>query len=150
MPDGEAIDAIDQSILDLLIEDGRRTIADIAAQINMSPSPVKRRVDRLEERGVITGYTALVDYSRLGGGFEAFTELRFAGDTKVDDISSSPTRIPEVMEVFTIAGDPDALVRLRVRSVEHLREVIDKLRRSGAVIGTKTLMVLGTWRRGRG
>jgi Lrp/AsnC family transcriptional regulator, leucine-responsive regulatory protein len=60
------------------------------------------------------------------------------------------TRIPEVMEVFTIAGDPDALVRLRVRSVDHLREVIDQLRRSGAVIGTKTLMVLGTWRRGRG
>ncbi|MFD4561899.1 Lrp/AsnC ligand binding domain-containing protein [Streptomyces sp. NPDC058469] len=58
------------------------------------------------------------------------------------------TSVPEALEVFTVAGDPDALVRVRVTNVQHLRDVIDRLRRSGAVIGTKTLMVLGAWRRG--
>ncbi|BBJ45602.1 hypothetical protein SSPO_083200 [Streptomyces antimycoticus] len=49
--------------------------------------------------------------------------------------------------VFTIAGDPDALVNVRVRDIEHLQQVIDALRRVGQVTGTKTLMVLGSWTR---
>ncbi|MEV5773364.1 Lrp/AsnC ligand binding domain-containing protein [Streptomyces antimycoticus] len=49
--------------------------------------------------------------------------------------------------VFTIAGDPDALVNVRVRDIEHLQQVIDALRRVGQVSGTKTLMVLGSWTR---
>jgi Lrp/AsnC family transcriptional regulator, leucine-responsive regulatory protein len=148
MTDGDLVDSVDRTILDLLAKDGRRSIADIAGRVNLSPSPVKRRIDRLERIGVIVGYTVLVDHNRLGGGFEAFAELRFAGDTNVEDITMAAINVPEVVEVFTMAGDPDSLVRLRVRSVRHLREVIDQLRRSGAVIGTKTLMVLGSWRRG--
>jgi DNA-binding Lrp family transcriptional regulator len=57
------------------------------------------------------------------------------------------TSVPKVIEVFTVAGDPDALIRIRVNSVRHLRDVVDQLRRSGSVIGTKTLMVLDSWRR---
>lgn len=49
--------------------------------------------------------------------------------------------------MFTIAGDPDALVHVRERDIKHLQEVIDTLRRSGKVTGTKTLMVLGSWTR---
>ncbi|QTI87284.1 Lrp/AsnC family transcriptional regulator [Streptomyces sp. AgN23] len=147
MADSQTIDSIDRMILDLLIQNGRRTVSDIAERVNMSPSPVKRRIDRLERMGVIVGYTALVDHSRLGAGFEAFTEVRFAGDVDVDAITDAVTATPEVVELFTTAGDPDALVRVRVNDVQHLRRVIDAIRRSGAVIGTKTLMVLGTWRR---
>ncbi|MDW6065105.1 Lrp/AsnC ligand binding domain-containing protein [Streptomyces sp. FXJ1.4098] len=55
--------------------------------------------------------------------------------------------MPEVQAVFTIAGDPDALVHVRVRDIEHLQQVIDGLRRAGQVTGTKTLMVLGSWTR---
>jgi hypothetical protein len=49
--------------------------------------------------------------------------------------------------VFTIAGDPDALVRIRVDDVEHLKQVVNALRRSGRITGTKTLMVLDRWTR---
>ncbi|MEU1785326.1 Lrp/AsnC family transcriptional regulator [Streptomyces sparsogenes] len=147
MNDSEGVDGIDRAILELLIQDGRRTVTDIAQRVNMSPSPVKRRIDRLERLGVIVGYTTVVDHSRLGATFEAFTELRFAGDTDVESITAAVTAVPEVVEVFTTAGDPDALVRVRVGSVQHLRQVIDQIRRGGSVIGTKTLMVLGTWRR---
>ncbi|MCQ8828684.1 Lrp/AsnC ligand binding domain-containing protein [Streptomyces malaysiensis] len=55
--------------------------------------------------------------------------------------------VPEVQAVFTIAGDPDALVNVRVRDIEHLQQVIDALRRAGQVTGTKTLTVLGSWTR---
>lgn len=105
---------------------------------------MKRRVERLEELGVITGYTARIDHAKLGRPIEAFTELRFAGSAKVADIAGVARDLPEVDAVHTIAGDPDALVHLRVRDVADLTRVIDLLRRSGRVTGTKTLIVLGS------
>ncbi|MET8825659.1 Lrp/AsnC family transcriptional regulator [Streptomyces sp. NPDC004610] len=147
MPSTEHVDSVDSMIIDLLVQDGRRTVTEIADHVSLSPSAVKRRIDRLERVGVIAGYTVILDHNKLGSGFEAFVELRFAGDVKVELITMAATSVPEVLEVFTVAGDPDALVRVRVSGVQHLRDVIDRLRRSGPVIGTKTLMVLGAWRR---
>lgn len=142
------LDQIDERILALLSEDGRRTISDIAGRVNLSPAPVKRRIERLEDAGVIAGYTVMLDHRALGASIEAFTELRFDGATDIDHIVATARAVPEVVEIFTTAGDPDALARIRVGDVGQLREVINRLRHSGEVAGTKTLMVVGTWRRG--
>lgn len=139
----QPLDGTDLEILALLQADGRRSVADMATRVTLSAPAVKRRIDRLERNGVITGYTALVDHAALGRPLEAFCELRFSGTTRVGDIASIGQGIPEVHAVFTMAGDPDALVWIRVRDVSDLRRVIDLLRRSGKVTGTKTLMVLG-------
>jgi Lrp/AsnC family leucine-responsive transcriptional regulator len=141
------LDDVDRRILALLREDARRTVTDIAAQVSLSPAPVRRRIDRLEEQGVITGYTVVVDPAALGPSVEAYVELRVVGNTDVQEIVDSARRIPEVEEVATTAGDPDALVRIRVENVDHLQRVINRLRLTGHVTGTKTLMVLGRWRR---
>lgn len=138
------VDGTDLEIIDLLVSNGRRTLAEIGKVVSLSSPAVKRRIDRLEQLGVITGYTARIDQSKLGRPIEAFTELRFAGSTKVADIAGVARGLPEVDAVHTIAGDPDALVHLSVRDVADLTRVIDLLRRSGKVIGTKTLMVLDT------
>jgi Lrp/AsnC family transcriptional regulator, leucine-responsive regulatory protein len=138
------VDGTDLEIVDLLVRDGRRTLADIGAAVSLSAPAVKRRVARLEELGVITGYTAQIDFSKLGRPIEAFTELRFSGRTKVADIAGIARELPEVDTVHTIAGDPDALVHLRVRDVADLTRVIDLIRRTGKVTGTKTLIVLGS------
>jgi Lrp/AsnC family leucine-responsive transcriptional regulator len=143
------IDGTDLEIIDLLRADARRTLADIAARVSLSAPAVKRRIDRLQSLGVITGYTVTVDQTKLGRPLEAFAELRFAGTTKVDEIAEIGAGIPEVEAVFTTAGDPDALAWIRVRDVADLKRVVDLLRRSGRVTGTKTLMVLGTWTPGR-
>jgi Lrp/AsnC family transcriptional regulator, leucine-responsive regulatory protein len=140
----DAIDGTDLEIIDLLSADGRRSLAEIAAQVSLSAPAVKRRLDRLLELGVIKGFTAVLDHEKLGRQIEAFTELRFAGKTKVADIAGIAREMPEVDAVYTTAGDPDALVHLRARDVEDLTRVIDQLRRSGRVTGTKTLIVLGT------
>jgi DNA-binding Lrp family transcriptional regulator len=137
-----ALDETDLAIIDLLRQNGRRTIADIAEHVRLSPAPVKRRIDRLQSSGVIAGYTVRIDHSKLGPSLEAFTELRFTGNTDVEDILSTITRVPEVREVYTIAGDPDALVRIRVKDVRHLQRVVNELRRHGRITGTKTLIVL--------
>lgn len=137
------LDDIDRAILDLLERDARRTLGDIGQQVGLSAPAVKRRIDRLEEAGVILGYTTVVDHAKLGRPLEAFVELRFAGDTGVDAIATIADDIAEVEGVFTIAGDPDAIAWMRVRDVQNLKQSIDRLRRTGHVTGTKTLMVLG-------
>jgi len=139
------MDAIDQRIIASLAADARATYAEIGADVSLSAPAVKRRVDRLRADGVITGFTVQIDQSKLGWGVEAFTEVRFAGRTRVADIIDTARNLAEVQAVYTIAGDPDALVQLRVRDMNHLQDVIDGLRRTGQVTGTKTLMVLGHW-----
>jgi DNA-binding Lrp family transcriptional regulator len=141
------VDETDHRLLALLQEDGRRTYSEMAGVVGLSVAAVKRRVDRLREIGVITGFTVQVDHAKLGWGVEAFTELRYAGRTGVGEIVATASTVPEVQAIYTIAGDPDALVHVRVRDIPHLQTVIDTLRRAGTVTGTKTLMVLGSWTR---
>jgi len=138
------LDETDLEIIELLRQDARRTLADVAERVSLSAPAVKRRVDRLERERVITGYTVQVDHALLGRPLQAFTELRFAGNLPVDQIAGIAAGIAEVQTIFTTAGDPDALAWIRVRDVDDLKRVIDLLRRSGRVTGTKTLMVLGT------
>ena len=141
------LDPTDHEILSLLRQDARRTLSDIAGRVSLSVAAVKRRIDRLQNSGVILGYTVQIDHSKLGMGIEAFTELRFAGTTNVAEIVQTTTAMPETQAVFTIAGDPDALVWLRVRDMAHLQDRIDEIRRSHRVTGTKTLIVLDAWSR---
>ncbi|HEY4017553.1 MAG TPA: Lrp/AsnC family transcriptional regulator [Pseudonocardiaceae bacterium] len=145
----EELDETDHEILALLVQDARRTLSDIAERVTLSTAAVKRRVDRLVRTGVITGFTAQVDHTKLGWGIEAFVELRFSGTSKVNDIFRTTTRMPEAQAVFTIAGDPDALVWLRVRDLAHLQKTIDEIRRNHQVTGTKTLITLDSWAAGQ-
>jgi Lrp/AsnC family leucine-responsive transcriptional regulator len=141
-----ALDPLDHQILGLLVEDGRRSASEVGRQVGLSPAAAKRRIDRLEQIGVIAGYRAVLDHAKLGSTIEAFTELRFAGTTQVADIDRAVADLPEVVEAFTTAGDPDALVRMRVTDLDHLKRVVDRIRRTGKVTGTKTLIVLGSTR----
>jgi len=138
------VDPMDSRILELLQQNARRTFGDIGRVVGLSAPAVKRRIDRLEALGVIRGYTTLVDHAYLGQSVEAFAELRFAGSTRVDDIEDIALDVPEVHAIFTVAGDPDALAWIRVSDVQNLKRVIDRLRSSGKVTGTKTLMVLSS------
>jgi Lrp/AsnC family transcriptional regulator, leucine-responsive regulatory protein len=138
------VDETDSRILSLLQQNARQTFGEIGRKVGLSAPAVKRRIDRLEGSGVIRGYTALVDHDYLGQSVEAFAELRFAGSTRVDDIEDIALDVPEVQAIFTVAGDPDALAWIRVSDVPDLKRVIDRLRSSGKVTGTKTLMVLGS------
>ena len=107
MPQNEReLDETDHDIMTLLSEDARRPLADIAKRVHLSSPAVKRRLDRLERLKVILGYTVRLDHAKLGRPLEAFTELRFAGTTPVDEIASIAENIPEVQAVFTTAGDP--------------------------------------------
>lgn len=141
------LDQTDHRIIELVSADARLSSSEIGRRVGLSPAAARRRLDRLEAEGVIIGYAAVLDHGKLGGTIEAFVELQFQGDAQVAEIQSA-AEIPEVVEAFTTAGDPDALVRVRVQDLDHLRRVVDRIRRTARVRGTKTLIVLGQSRHG--
>jgi Lrp/AsnC family leucine-responsive transcriptional regulator len=149
MKSSRPIDDVDRDILDLLRADARRTIKDIGLHVGLSPAPVKRRIERLEREGVIAGYTVRVNEGKIGESLEAFTELRYAGDVDQEVIVTQLSNIPEVENVYIMAGNADALVHLRVDHVSDLRRVIGKFRSEGNPINTRTLIVMESRAGGR-
>jgi len=140
------MDAIDRRIIGLLRGNARMPVSDIARCVGLSSAPVARRIERLERSGVIRGYVTIVDDASLGA-LEAFTEIRLTGATETAELEQIVRAMPEVQQYFTISGDPDAIVRIRVDSVDHLQKVVNAMRRTGKVSGTKTLIVLSSWDR---
>jgi Lrp/AsnC family leucine-responsive transcriptional regulator len=141
------LDSTDRQIIDVLAADARRSASEVGRLVGLSPPAAKRRIDRLEAIGLIRGYTVVLDHRLAGEQIEAFIELRFSPGTQVDQVDTAVTHLPEVVESFTLAGDPDALARVRVRNLDHLKDVVDQIRRGrrgGAkVLTTRTVIVLG-------
>jgi Lrp/AsnC family leucine-responsive transcriptional regulator len=145
IPSG-VIDSADQAIIDRVRSDGRATVAQVAASVGLSPAAVSRRLARLESSGVIKGYVAVIDESRTGG-LEAFIDVRMRGADDADQLAELARGIPQIFEFYNVAGDPDLLMHLRVGDREELAAVVNALRRTGKVAGTKTLIVLESWSR---
>ncbi|OAR27262.1 ArsR family transcriptional regulator [Streptomyces sp. ERV7] len=125
-------DATDWRILDALQQDGRATFAELARAVAMSPSAVTERVRRLEEAGVISGYTAVVDQERLGRGILAFVRLRYPnGNYKPFHDLLDAT--PEIMEAHHVTGDDCFVIKVGARSMSHLEEISGKIGALGSV-----------------
>lgn len=142
------MDEIDRQIIAALRENARMSVSDIARRVGLSSAPVARRIERLETSGVIRGYVAIVD-DASAGELDAFTEIRLKSGTEARDFEEIAKQVPEIQQYYTIAGDPDGLVRFRVRNVDHLQQVVNKIRKTPIVDGTKTLIVMSVWDRSR-
>jgi DNA-binding Lrp family transcriptional regulator len=138
------LDEVDRKILDHLERDGRATLADVGAAVGLSASAVKRRVDRLHETGVIVGYAAIVDPQAVGDRLEAFMELYCADSVAPADLLASVSGLSAVVAAHTVAGDADAVVRVRVAGIEELERTIEQLRRDPRVMRTRTMVALST------
>src|SRR5689334_8391890 len=132
-----SLDPVDHEIIELLRKNARTAVSQIAQRVGLSTGPVSRRIARLEKTGVIKGYVAVVD-EQVVGGIDAFTEVRLFGSIDTSEIEAIAEEHPEIKEMYTISGDPDALIRCRVDNVDHLQRVVNAIRRSGKVSGTKT------------
>lgn len=110
------LDATDRRILAALRADGRLSNAKLAEQVGLSPTPVWNRVRRLEEQGVITGYTAEIDQKALGLADTVFIEITLDRHdmAQVRDFGERLARMKEVLEVFLVSGDYDFLARVAV------------------------------------
>jgi len=138
------IDEIDQQIVALLRENARRSFQDIGSRVSLSAPAVKRRVDRMEERGVIRGYTAVLDHSALGWSTHAVVFLFCEGRMTGDEILAAAGRHPEVAAAHTIAGEASAVLHLHARDTEHLEQALERLRDAPGIRRTQTQVVLST------
>jgi Lrp/AsnC family transcriptional regulator, leucine-responsive regulatory protein len=136
------MDAQDRQILALLVEDGRRTYDDIAGRVSLSPPAVKRRVDRLRNRGALQGFTAVVDHNALGDHTEALIELFCAPGTLLSQVANTLRRHPEVVEAWSVTGDADAIARVRTQDNADLERLIMELQRDGLVQRTRSQVVM--------
>ncbi|UGS36910.1 Lrp/AsnC family transcriptional regulator [Capillimicrobium parvum] len=138
------LDDTDRRIIALLRENAKRTFAQIGEQVALSATAVKRRVDRLERDGVITGYTAIVEPSLISPAVETVMEIYCADRTSPADMHASLHDVEEIVTAFTVSGDADALVRARVDSIDHLEKLVERLRRDPNIVRTRTMIVLST------
>jgi DNA-binding Lrp family transcriptional regulator len=136
------MDDIDRQIVALLCEDARRSFSDIGITVALSAPAVKRRVDRLRERGIITGFTAVIPPDALGWTTEAFIELFCAGRTSPEQIRRSMARHPEVVGAYTVSGEADAIVHIRAADIAHLEQALERVRAEGFVTTTRSMVVL--------
>ena len=143
------LDPIDQHMLRLLQEDGRMSNADLAQKVGLSPSACLRRLHLLEKRGVIRGYTALVDAEAAGYPLMAFIAVtlgslkgNFRGREEFLDMIQA---MDEVKECHHLAGSDDFLLKVRCHGTEDLeRIIIERLRALPIITHTRTTVVLGT------
>ena len=120
-----ALDQIDRTILAELQADGRLRVAELGRRIGLSGAATAERVRRLEDAGVITGYRAEVDPRAIGYPIAAIVRIRPAVQ-QLHKIPPVARDTPEVVECQRITGEDCFLLRLHVRSIEHLEEILDR------------------------
>jgi DNA-binding Lrp family transcriptional regulator len=110
------LDAIDRDILCQLRADGRLTNVELAQRVGLTPPPCLRRVKRLEEAGIITGYRAIVDPEAAGRGLEVLIDVEiYASDLKTTlDFEATVGAFEEVVELRRMFGRPDYFIRVAV------------------------------------
>lgn len=141
------LDAIDWKLLDLLQKDGKLTTKELAQKVHLSPTPVYERVRRLEKKGIITNYVAIVDAEKLGKSLIVFCNITLKEHTKeignqfVKDILS----LKEVSECYNISGDYDFLLKITVSDMKQYQSfVINQLGAIQNIGSAHSTFVMGT------
>lgn len=113
------MDNTDRKILAILQEDASLPVAEVAARVSLSQTPCWRRIQKLEEAGVIQGRVAILDPNSIGLGLTVFVEIETGDHSRewLERFAEAIQSMPEVMEVYRMAGDVDYLIRLAVANM---------------------------------
>lgn len=119
------LDTVDRTLLTILQTDARITNAALAEQVHLSPSACLRRVRRLEEAGVITGYVAVLDRSMIGRGTSVFVEITLTSQHEdlLDEFEARVAVVPEVLSCHLMAGNSDYLLHVAADDVSDYERI---------------------------
>ncbi len=141
----EPLTPLDRKTVRLLMERGRMTWAELAAELGVTPPAAADRVRRLESRQVIRSYAALINPETVGCGLAAFVAVTLEKPRHRKPFLQLLTRIPEVMECHHVAGEDDYLLKVRCRDTRDLdQNIISRLKSLDGVARTRTTIVLST------
>jgi DNA-binding Lrp family transcriptional regulator len=138
----DRLDDIDERILAELAEHARATFAEIGEKVSLSAPAVKRRVDRMLDRGVIKGFTTVIDRNALGWNTEAYVQVFCQGTIAPDRLRAAWVDIPEVVSAATVTGTSDAILHVLARDVQHLEEALERIRSTADVERSESIVVL--------
>ena len=151
--DSPRLDRTDLAILAELQREGRLSNADLAERVKLSPSACLRRVQRLEQAGVLAGYAALIDPVRVGLGLQAFVRVQLARH-EADAVATFTARVnrwDEVVACHALTGEMDYLLHVVVQDLEHFsRFLLDHLLNASGVADVNSSFVLRTVKPPRG
>ena len=122
----ERLDTVDLQLLKLLQEDGRITNADLARRVKLSPPSVLQRVRKLEESGLVSRYTAILDADKLGYRLcvMAMVSLALHQEKPIEGFRKAVVEIPEVVEVMHVSGDFDYLLKIIIRDMADYERLV--------------------------
>jgi Lrp/AsnC family transcriptional regulator, leucine-responsive regulatory protein len=137
------VEELDQRILALLAADGRMSFTDLGKATGLSTSAVHQRVKRLEQRGVIKGYGATLDYDQVGLPLTAFISIRPIDPSQPDDSPERLRGITEIESCWSVAGEESYILKVRVATPYALEDLLARVR-AAANVATRTTIVLST------
>jgi Lrp/AsnC family transcriptional regulator, leucine-responsive regulatory protein len=135
------MEKLDRRILALLARDGRMSYTDIGKETGLSTSAAQQRVRRLEQRGVIKGYRAVLEAGELGLMVTAFVAIKPFDPSQPDDAPDRLQHISEIISCYSVAGDPSYLLKVQVENMAQLESLLARIRSDGKV-STHTTTVL--------
>ena len=138
----------DRTIVALLARDGRLSYTELAKAAGLSTSAVHQRVRRLEQRGVIKGYAALVDAETIGLPLTAFVSITPTDPSAPDDAPARLEDMPEIEACHSVAGEESYILKVRVATPGDLELLLARIR-AAAGVSTRTTIVLSTPYEGR-
>jgi Lrp/AsnC family leucine-responsive transcriptional regulator len=142
------VEEIDHRILTLLAADGRMSFTDLGKATGLSTSAVHQRVKRLENRGYIRSYAAVIDHDRVGLPLTAFISIRPIDTSQPDDSPERLAGITEIESCWSVAGDASYILKVRVATPVALEDLLARVR-AAANVSTRTTIVLSTPYEGR-
>ena len=143
-----SVEDIDRAIISALTLDGRLSYTDLAEKVGLSVSAAHQRVRRLEQRGVLKGYSARLDFTAINLPLTAFVAIRPLDPSQADDAPDRLSSLPEIESCYSVAGEDHYLLLVRVESPLALERLLQDIR-SAANVTTRTTVVLSTPYEGR-
>jgi Lrp/AsnC family transcriptional regulator, leucine-responsive regulatory protein len=136
---------LDSKVLRLLMQQGRVSWTDLAQHLGLSAPSAAERVHRLEQRGVIRGYAALIDAEAAGYPLLAFVAVVLDRPERRVAFLRRVASLPEIAECHHVAGEDDYLLKVRCRGTRDLdRFLLESLKSTPGVVRTRTTIVLST------
>lgn len=126
MTENATIDEIDKKILRKIAVDGRISVQALGDAVGLSPTPVARRLRRLQERRIVTGYAALIDEAALGFDVSVFVSVKLDRqiDNSLSTFESAITSFPEVVDCWLMTGSRDYLLRVVTGSMSDFEKFL--------------------------
>jgi Lrp/AsnC family leucine-responsive transcriptional regulator len=142
------VEDLDRRIVGLLCRDGRMSFTDLAKETGLSVSAVHQRVRRLEQRGVIKGYAAVVDTEAIELPLTAFISIKPIDPSAPDDAPDRLRHLEAIEACHSVAGDENYILKVRVATPGDLESLLQEIR-AAAGVSTRTTVVLSTPYEGR-